>query len=278
MDKGSGLNKRLENGQRIALRLANGVEEKQFAGVVRSFDRVRGLISLEIEGQMGKKMSFPPGKEGTIVGRTPHSDLDLPCVLTGESRFPILVCRGVDRRNHLRVNAFLRVKYRPVNKELYEADPQGFLLRVQEEMGNGESSLEVLTEQLEGETLNPNLLCLLGDMSKKLDRILSLLGGEGEGQSTEVTAVNISGSGLRFTARERIEARTLLAMRIVLPLSPPVAVVLLGEVKRVRAKGQGEFETAVKFVAIDEADQEKIVHYAFKRMRESIRNRRRKTG
>ena len=73
-----------------------------------------------------------------------------------------------------------------------------------------------------------------------------------------------------------MEAGQLLAIRIVLPLSPPAPVVFVSEVRRVKEKEKGEFEIAVKFVAIGEADQEKIVHYAFKRMRESIRSRRNK--
>ena len=276
--RGRGLNKGLENGQRIALRVATGVEEKEFSGVVQSFDPVRGRISLEMDDPMGGKKSFFPGQEATIIGTAPGADLDFPCVVVEESRFPILVCREVDRRNHLRVNAFLHLKYRPVNRELFEADPEGFLLMVREEMGNGESSFEELADELDSETLSPRLLSLLEEMSKKLDRILSLLEEKEDGQSRGAIAVNISGSGLRFTAPEKMEARKLLAIRIPLPLSPPVSVVFVGEVKRVREKGKGEFETAVKFVAIDAADQEKIVHYTFKRMREAIRNRKQKTG
>ncbi|NIQ40011.1 MAG: hypothetical protein GTN81_15730 [Proteobacteria bacterium] len=45
-----------------------------------------------------------------------------------------------------------------------------------------------------------------------------------------------------------------------------------------RQKENGEFEIAVKYLVIDEMDREQIVRYGFKRMRESIRNRRKKTG
>ncbi|MBW2056269.1 MAG: PilZ domain-containing protein [Deltaproteobacteria bacterium] len=268
--------RRLEKGQRIALRVATGVEERQYPCVVRSFDRARGLISLEVEDGAGAEAVLVSGREATIVGRTAYSDLDLPCVLTGEGRFPILVCRGVDRRDHLRVSAFLRLKYRPVERAVYEADPDGVLLRIQEEMGTSESPSEGLVVDMDGDLLNPRLASFLEEMDRKLDRILSLLDREKEALFRQATTVNISGSGLRFVNQERIDAKTLLAMRLLLPFTPPVAVVFLGEVKRVRAKGQGEFETAVKFVAIDEADQEKIVHYAFKRMRESIRNQKKR--
>lgn len=276
--KGRTLNEILQDGQHIALRVATGPEEKEFSGVVRSFDRVRGLISLEIEGQAEEQMSVVLGKEATIVGGAPDFDLDVPCIVDGESRFPILVCQKVDRRNYVRVNVFLPLKYRTVDRELYEADPEGYLLRVQEEMGNHESPFEGVTEEVDQESLPPKLLCFLTDINRKLDRILAILEEEPDFQPQGAIAVNISGSGLRFRVREKMGARKLLAIRIVLPLSPPVPVVFLGEVTRVREKGRGEFETAMKFVAIDEADREQIVHYAFKRMRKSIRNRKKKRG
>lgn len=272
------MNKRLENGQPVALRVATGAEEKEFPGVVRLFDRVRGLISLEMDGQMDEKISFLPGKKVTIVGRSPDFDLDIPCVVTEESRFPILVLRWVDRRNHLRVNTFLHLAYRSVDRKRYESDPEGLLFKVQEEMGMGESPFEAVSSELDPETVNPKLLYLLENMNQKLDRILSLLGAGQDAAFRGVVPVNISGSGLRFTAREKMEAGQLLAIRIVLPLSPPASVVFLAEVRRVMEKEKGEYEIAVKFVAIDEADQEKIVHYSFKRMRESIRNRKYKTA
>jgi hypothetical protein len=268
------LDRKVAKGQSIGLRVARGSEEREIPGVVLSFDRAQGFISLEIEGEREEKISLPKGKEVTIVGRMPDSDLDIPCVVADGSQFPVVICRGVDRRDHLRVNTFLNLTYRLVERELLEMDPEALLLRIQEEMGDGDGAFEPLSEELDLETLNPKLLALLESMSKKLDRILSLLQGAREGDSPGVIPVNISGSGLRFAVRERMKAKEVLAVRIVLPLTPPVPVVFLGEVRRVRKKRDGEFEIAVKFMIIDELDREKIVHYTFKRMRESIRNRK----
>jgi len=272
------LKRTLENGQPIALRIATGPEEKEFLGILRSFDQDQGLIYLEIGSQNRWQAGFFAGKAVTIVGQSPGSDLDLPCVVVEENRFPILVCRKVDRRNYVRVSAFLHLQYHIVKRELYEADPEGCLLRIREEMGSGRSAFEALADELAQESLDPKILSLLTDMSKKLDRILAILERDQNGQPPEAIPVNISGSGIRFTIRERIEARQLLAIRVVLPLSPPAPVVFLGEITRVRDKGKGEFEIAVKYIAIDEMDREQIVHYGFKRMRESIRNRRKKAA
>jgi hypothetical protein len=269
------LNRRLEDGQLIALRIATGVVEKEFPGVVRSFDGTRRLISLEIVDPTDKKGVFLPGKEATIVGRPPDLDLDIPCVVAEAKEFPVLICRGVDRRNHLRINPFLSLSYRTVERELYETDPEGFLFRFQEEMRNDEGSFEALRDELDPEIFNPTLLSLFENMNKKLDRILSLFEGGRDVESRGVIPVNISGSGLRFTIHENMEAGKLLAVRIVLPLSPPAPVVFVAEVRRVREKANGEFEIAAKYLAIDEADRDKIVHYTFKRMRESIRSHKR---
>jgi c-di-GMP-binding flagellar brake protein YcgR len=275
--KGFYLDSRLEKGQHIALRFAIGVEEKEFLGVVRSFDLDQGLISLEVDGQTAEKTHFVPGQMATIVGKTPGLDLDIPCVMTVQSQFPILTCREVDRRNHLRVNAFLHVEYRRVDRALYEADQEGFLVRIKEEMSRGANLFVGFEDEPDAEGLSPKVLYILENMSRKLDRILSLLEKDRDGESMGVIPVNISGSGIRFAARDKIKAKGLLAIRVVLPLSPPVSAVFLAEARRVRETANGLFETAAEFVAIEEADRERIVRYAFKRMRESIRSQKKKT-
>jgi len=269
------LDRSLENGQPVALRVAMGPREDEFLGIVCNYDSARGLISVKIEGDSQQKASSFRGKNVTIVGRTPDINLDLPCVVAKESEFPILVCQHVNRRNHVRVNTFLPLKYRRVDRSVYEADPEGFLVRIQEELGSHEGVYEAFQEEDEGEPVHPKILALLTDMNRKLDRILMVLESQVDGQYRGPVPVNISGSGLRFQVRERIEPRALLAVRIVLPLSPPAPIVFIGEVTRVRErkKEDGPFEIAVRFVAIDETDREEIVHYTFKRMRESVRNR-----
>jgi hypothetical protein len=179
------LDRKVAKGQSIGLRVARGSEEREIPGVVLSFDRAQGFISLEIEGEREEKISLPKGKEVTIVGRMPDSDLDIPCVVADGSQFPVVICRGVDRRDHLRVNTFLNLTYRLVERELLEMDPEALLLRIQEEMGDGDGAFEPLSEELDLETLNPKLLALLESMSKKLDRILSLLQDESERRGME---------------------------------------------------------------------------------------------
>ena len=267
------MDKTLDSGQRIAVRVAQGAEESEFLGVVRSLDRDRGLVSLEMKNQTKAKMPFLPGKSVTIIGATPGSNLDIPCVVEEESRFPILVCRRVNRRNHVRVNAFLQLKYRLVGRDLYEADPEGLLAMMRQEMGGSETSFEALSEEETEESLDPRLIGLLADMNRKLDRILASLDTDLDGQRQTIMAVNISGSGLRLTVSERIRAKQLLAMRITLPLSPTAVVVFIGEVTRVRDKGSGQFEIALKYLTIDEMDRDQIVRYTFKRLRESVRNK-----
>gem|GEM_PF-404721 len=276
--KGTVLDRNLENGQSVAIRVAMGPQEEEFPAVVRSCDPAQGLICVKIEGGSKEMASAFLGKKATIVGRTPDVNLDLPCIVAPESHFPILVCQRVNRRNHVRVNAFLPLTFRPVDRSLYETDPEGVLVRLQEELGAHEGAYETVQEEEEGEPIHPKMVALLTDMNRKLDRILAALQREQDGQPQGPMSVNISGSGFRFTVRERIEAKALLAVRTVLPLSPPATIVFIGEVTRVRDKGGGQFEIAVRFLAIDENDRDQIVHYTFKRMRESVRNRNRQTA
>jgi hypothetical protein len=268
----------LEKGQPVVLRVATDVEEREFSGVVQSLDRAGERIALEIQGRFPKQRPVFLGKEATLVGKSSRSDLDLPCVVVEENRFPILICQRVNRRNHVRVNAFIPLQYCLADRGLYEDDREGYLIRIREEMGGSEGLYEAIGEGLEEESVSPKLVCLLEDMNRKLDRILALLEENRHGQLQRVVAVNISGSGLRFPVWEEMKGGELLAIRVVLPLAPPVPVIFLGEVTRVTEKGKDEFDIAVRFVAIDEADREKIVQYTFKRMRESVRNRFKTTG
>ena len=267
------MNGLLQEGQRVALRVATGTEESEFRGIVRSFDRAQGRVSVEVEDEFRGKMAFLLGREATLVGEDPKLNIDFPCVVSGESRFPTVICQRANRRNHVRVNACVPLKYRHLSREEYDADPEGCLIRLREEMGGLERSAEVLPEDLAEASLDPRLLSLLTGINRKLDRVLSLLQRGLDGQSGGPLAVNISGSGVRFTLRERVLAGNLLAVSIVLPVAPPITVVFIGEVTRVRDKGKGDVEIAVRFLAIDEEDREQIVHYTFKRMRESVRNR-----
>jgi hypothetical protein len=269
------VDRNLENGQPVALRVAMGPREDEFMGIVQNYDSSRGLVSVKVEGDSQQKASYFRGKKVTIVGRTPDVNLDLPCVVAKDSDFPVLVCQHVNRRNHVRVNTFLPLKYRHVDRSVYETDPEGFLVRIQEEMGSHEGVYEVFQEEEDEEPVHPKILALLTDMNRKLDRILMVLESQVDGQYRGPVPVNISGSGLRFQVREKIKPMSMLAVRIVLPLSPPVPIVFIGEVTRVREreKEDGSYEIAVRFVAIDEMDREEIVHYTFKRMRESVRNR-----
>ena len=269
------MDRSLESGQSVAIRVAMGPQEDEFPAVVWSCDSAEGLISVKIEGGSKERASALLGKKVTIVGRTRDFNLDLPCVVAPESQFPILVCQRVNRRNHVRVNAFLPLTFRPVDRSLYETDPEGFLVRLQEELGGHEGTYETVREEEEGEPIHPKVLALLTDMNRKLDRILAAFERKQNGQPQGPLPVNISGSGFRFTVRERIEAKALLAVRTVLPLSPPATIVFIGEVTRVRDKGGGQFEIAVRFLAIDENDRDQIIHYTFRRMRESVRNRNR---
>ncbi len=64
------LNKMLENGQPIALRVATGLKEREFPGVIRSFDHDQGLVCLEVAGQSKDQAGFSPEKRQRSLGKT----------------------------------------------------------------------------------------------------------------------------------------------------------------------------------------------------------------
>ena len=258
-------------GQRVAIRVITGEVERKFSGFVCSTDERQGIISIEIQDLPVYKATSFLGKQATLVGRSPDSDLDFPCTVIDEFHFPFLVCQKVNRRNNVRVNACLQVTYRKVDQNAYAADPESCLVTAREEMKEPTGSMNLMIHGLDHQNLNPEALSLLPRIDRKLDQIIHLLGKSRSGPPEEPTEVNISGSGIRFTVQEEMQAGQRLAVRILLPLSPPVSVVALGETIRVHEREPREWEIALKFTLISELDREKIIHYVFKRIRELAR-------
>lgn len=124
------------------------------------------------------------------------------------------------------------------------------------------------------ETINPRLWKMLTEINTKLNMILTHIEGKPEEfGSIKRRAVNISACGVRFTADERYEAGSLLELKLILPLDPPVGIVTYGSVVRVEEQKPGIYETAVHFIDLEPDVEDIIIQYTLKRQRELIRRR-----
>lgn len=112
-------------------------------------------------------------------------------------------------------------------------------------------------------------------LNSKLDAIVNMLVLQREGfSSMPVTRVNISGGGLGFLSKDRYAGGNIIEAKLVLPVMPPVALFVYGEVVKVDML-KNTYWVATKFVAMDEDVRDEVVKYVFRRQREMLREQRR---
>ncbi|MDI6727722.1 MAG: PilZ domain-containing protein [Thermodesulfovibrionales bacterium] len=148
-----------------------------------------------------------------------------------------------------------------------------------EERPNIKSKISGETILAEFQTLTDVEDKLLSDWLKmlnaKLDSIISMLTFQREGfGSLPFVQVNISGGGLGFNSKEKYNQGDVLEIKMLLPMMPPVALYIYGEVVKIEQQ-INSYAIAVKFIAMDEDIRDEIVKFVFRRQREMLREKRR---
>lgn len=111
-------------------------------------------------------------------------------------------------------------------------------------------------------------------LNAKLDSIINMLTFQREGfGSLPFAQVNISGGGLGFNSREKYNQGDVLEIKMILPMMPPVALYIYGEVVKIEQQ-INSYAIAVKFIAMDEDIRDEIVKFVFRRQREMLREKR----
>jgi len=112
-------------------------------------------------------------------------------------------------------------------------------------------------------------------MNSKLDAIVNMLTFQREGfGSLPFAQVNISGGGIGFFSKDMHNVGDTVEMKIILPMMPPVALFLYGEVVKSERMTNG-YMTATKFAGMDEEVRDEVVKFVFSRQREILREKRR---
>ncbi|MBI5419472.1 MAG: PilZ domain-containing protein [Deltaproteobacteria bacterium] len=121
------------------------------------------------------------------------------------------------------------------------------------------------------------ILKVLVSMDLKIDAIVKFLseGNRGALMSFTPRWVNLSGSGIRFTMNDPVQAGDFLEIRLFLPDAGGVPVNILGVVIRAERSARGSeqgIEVAANYHYIEEEDRDRLIRYIFSRQRESIRS------
>lgn len=113
----------------------------------------------------------------------------------------------------------------------------------------------------------------LQQLNTKLDTILNLLTYEKDGiHALPFVKANISGGGLSFSSTRSYAAGDILELKMLLPMQPPVAMVVYGEVMTVEKKDDS-LTIGLIFTAIDEELRDEIIRFVFKTQRDMLREK-----
>jgi hypothetical protein len=181
-----------------------------------------------------------------------------------------MVSGGSERREFFRINDRLLLEYRQVSYEESVAlernirDSQ-FLLsaanRVPVEHPGAPSYVRDLFDRME--VLNQKLNMVI-DLLERRDGLFH--GGYSD--------VEISGAGVRYLSKEKLEEGSYLELRIVLPSFPCPRIAILGKVARCLLVGSGREESwdvAIRFEGVGEGDRDMLINYIFSKERERLR-------
>jgi hypothetical protein len=118
--------------------------------------------------------------------------------------------------------------------------------------------------QVPGDVNDPVLAAWLKMLNAKLDAVITLLDRQNE-KTPRIgrKKVNISGGGLSFDSSDKYKIHDLLEIRMELPVTLSSAIYVYGEVVDVRPRDD-YYQTAVKFITIDEEIREQIIQFVVK--------------
>ncbi|MFQ5894964.1 MAG: PilZ domain-containing protein [Nitrospinota bacterium] len=186
---------------------------------------------------------------------------------------------GADLRRHARTQESFPLRFLPISEEEFASLRELYATRRTRDRDEGPETREgFIAERETG--LDPLLLRMFERIERKLDQILEIqLKGKDHRKSSgweNAACVDISGGGVRFTARWPASVGTYLKLVLPLPRIHPVTVVAAGRVVRavkMSDAAEGAFwDMACQFDAIHEDDREEIIGYNFERHRQLIRS------
>jgi len=174
-----------------------------------------------------------------------------------------------NRREYSRVDAYIPLGYRLVAPDEYHS------LHARISGDAAIADFKLLPEMEDAQAAE-----WFGIINKKLDMIIRLLTVQGEGfQLLPHKAVNISGSGISFSAHESFQVGDTIELKMILAgvQAPPLYLYAYGEVKKAERLTSG-YVISAKFINMDDAIRDEIVRFVFEREREIIREKRKDNG
>ncbi|KJR42678.1 Type IV pilus assembly PilZ domain protein [Candidatus Magnetoovum chiemensis] len=147
--------------------------------------------------------------------------------------------------------------------------------RIITEYGLNIPDLIAYGEDVPDETINPILWKMLINLNVKLGLLLDrvTLGSEGL-TSASYKNVELSASGIRAIVDEEFNKDDKVEIKMLLPVSPPIGIVVYGIVVWSKKMEDGNYAVAISYAEIEENVREELIQYTLKRQREILRKQR----
>lgn len=136
-----------------------------------------------------------------------------------------------------------------------------------DDLGVPPDLVKSMVNQVDLVTQEPLLLQLLTRVDWMLTTVMKTLGKNHDlpGVLPEFLTANVSGSGIRFVAREEFLVDHHLVLRMVLrPFVPIQALVKVLRVQNVSIDGESRFEAACEFLEIGSEDRDAIIRHVLR--------------
>lgn len=259
MDLQKGTTHEIREGVTIDLNFSYSNRTVETKGYVKAVSNDTITVELDMPD---KNMTLPAGTDVYVLKK------GILFNITDSKNFPVVQAVKVSKRNHARVDDVLKINYGHISNGDYNKYMKNPHIIFEQAFGETYKLPEI-----EDVTLK-TIYELLYLMNKKIDHILDVVDKESSKQysSPAYENVNISASGIRFSAYKKYQVGDMLALRIVLPLTMDTPVNVLGRIVAVAdSEVKDRHTVSVKFIDLSRDDEETITRYVFKRQRALLR-------
>ncbi|OPY03918.1 MAG: PilZ domain protein [Syntrophorhabdus sp. PtaB.Bin184] len=181
-----------------------------------------------------------------------------------------------ERREFFRVTDRIPLEFRPISRDEF-LKLQDVIRYSSTQVVDRLHEIHFLEGQGELKETTDQLHEYMRMINRKLDLILEILGRSSTDDSyiAVKTDVNISGAGVQFACEAPLKEGDLVELKIIVPVFPYPRITCLCEVVRAdRTDNAGFFRYALKFMVINEKDQDVLVNYIFLKERQYLRQKR----
>jgi len=237
-------------------------------------------LTLEICNDDGKTCQISSGTKVLLSGEGSNFKFDIPARIVEHSLPSILKLEKIGLRAHLRMNVMVLLQYRKLTPKEYEDIEKIYISNDKEDWFSQSFFIKPFMEDTAKEEEVGNvdrfIINALIDINLKLNLIHNMLSSEDETSifRQKPVEVNISESGIGFITKEKVRKGEILELKILLPVFPLAIIKVWGKVVRKTSLSKGGYRIGIQYINIKEEDQDKIVHYIFKKQRELLRNKR----